>query len=366
MDLVNLIIYGRRKARPLLSAKLLPITGGNSNDIPLIPAQQPKYRGRFASAVTICQQQPNLPETCPSVIIAPVIRMAKLIFGCGYLGRRVARFWLERGEKAYAVTRSAERATQLAAGGIVPIVGNVTHEAHLPIPDDVSTVLFSVGHDRRSTASVHDVFVGGLRIAIAASSKTVGRFIYISSTGVYGQVAGAEVDEDTPCQPTREGGLASLAAEQSLQSSRFAQQAIILRLAGLYGPGRIPRSADLVAGRPIDAPARGWLNLIHVDEAAQIVLLAEERAPPPRTYVVSDGAPVQRAEYYAELSRLLGAPPPRFVEPTADSPAARRAASDKRINPRRMFDELRPKLLYPNYRAGLAAIVAAQREQDLK
>jgi nucleoside-diphosphate-sugar epimerase len=130
-----------------------------------------------------------------------------------------------------------------------------------------------------------------------------------------------------------------------------------LRLAGLYGPGRIPRSSDLVAGRPIDAPAHGWLNLIHVDDAARIVLLAEERASPPRTYVVSDGAPVPRAEYYAELARLLNAPPPRFVEPAADSPAALRAGSDKRINPRRMFAELKPTLLYPDYRAGLAAIV---------
>jgi nucleoside-diphosphate-sugar epimerase len=112
-----------------------------------------------------------------------------------------------------------------------------------------------------------------------------------------------------------------------------------------------------VAGRAIDAPASGWLNLIHVDDAARIVLLAEERAPLPRTYVVSDGQPVLRAEYYAELARLLKAPAPIFAEPPPDSPAAQRAASDKRINPRRMFDELRPTLLYPDYRAGLAAVV---------
>src|SRR5262249_48518216 len=110
--------------------------------------------------------------------------------------------------------------------------------------------------------------------------------------------------------------------------------------------------------RPIDAPARGWLNLIHVDDAARVVLLAEEHATPPKTFVVSDGVPVQRAEYYTELARLLNAPPPHFIEPPADSPAAQRAASDKRINPRRMFNELRPKLLYPDYRAGLTAIAS--------
>jgi nucleoside-diphosphate-sugar epimerase len=140
---------------------------------------------------------------------------------------------------------------------------------------------------------------------------------------------------------------------------------VILRLAGLYGPGRIPRSADLVAGRPIDAPARGWLNLIHVDDAAQIVLLAEQRALLPRTYVVSDGQPVVRTEYYAELARLLRAPPPTFVEPVASSPAAARAASDKRIVPRRMFAELRPTLQFPSYREGLAAIVAAEQRSSV-
>jgi nucleoside-diphosphate-sugar epimerase len=165
------------------------------------------------------------------------------------------------------------------------------------------------------------------------------------------------VDEDSPCQPIREGGRASLAAEDALRASKFADRAIILRLAGIYGPGRIPRAADLAAGKPIDAPATGWLNLIHVKDAARIVVLAEERIEPPKLYVVSDGQPVVRGDYYRELARLLGAPEPRFIEPAADSPAAQRAASDKRINPQRLFADLQPSLHYPSYREGLAAIV---------
>jgi nucleoside-diphosphate-sugar epimerase len=211
--------------------------------------------------------------------------------------------------------------------------------------------------DRASSQRVHDVYVGGLRNALTSVPADVQRFLYISSTGVYGQVTGSEVDELSPCHPIREGGQACLAAEELMQTSSLAKQAVILRLAGIYGPGRIPRAADLLAGRPIDAPASGWINLIHADDAARIVLLAEQRATPPRTYVVSDGAPVLRADYYAELARLLHAPPPRFLDPPPDSPASQRAASDKRINPRRLFDELQPQLEYPNYRSGLAAIV---------
>jgi nucleoside-diphosphate-sugar epimerase len=284
--------------------------------------------------------------------------MAKLIFGCGYLGRRVARLWRAGGEAVYAVTRSAARAAELAAAGLYPIIADVAGTGPLDLPGDVQSVLFAVGYERSGGRPIHDVYAGGVARAIERLPASIERFIYISSTGVYGHFAGDEVDESSPCQPTREGGRACLAAEEVLRSSRLADRAIILRLAGLYGPGRIPRSDDLLAGRSIDAPATGWLNLIHVDDAAQIVLLAEARATTPGLYVVSDGQPVMRGEYYRELARLLSAPPPQFVDPPADSPAAARAASDKRINPRRMMTELAPLLLYPSYREGLAAIVA--------
>jgi nucleoside-diphosphate-sugar epimerase len=285
--------------------------------------------------------------------------MAKLIFGCGYVGRPVARLWREAGHAVFAVTRSKDRAAELASEGFQPLIGELLGEATIPLPQDITAVLFAVGYDRTSSAPIQDVYVNGLAQAIRSIPDSVERFIYISSTGVYGQVAGDEVDERSTCQPVRAGGKACLAAEQLLQNSRFASKAIILRMAGIYGPGRIPRSADPVAGWPIDAPARGWLNLIHVDDAAQIVLLAAAKAQPPQTYVVSDGNPVRRSDYYCELARLLRAPPPKFVPAPIDSPAMARAGSDKRVNPRKMFAELEPSLLYPNYRAGLAAIVSA-------
>src|SRR5262245_24796675 len=181
--------------------------------------------------------------------------MAKLIFGCGYLGLQVARLWLAAGDAVFAVTRSAQRAAQLAAAGIDPLLANITADAQLQLPQEVRTVLFAIGYDRGSRQSIHEVYVGGLAGAIGRLPKAVGKVIYISTTGVYGQVTEGEVDEDSPCDPTREGGKASLAAEQLLQSSPFGTRSIILRLAGIYGPGRVPRSADLLAGRPIDAPS---------------------------------------------------------------------------------------------------------------
>lgn len=286
--------------------------------------------------------------------------MTKLIFGCGYLGRRVARLWREQGEDVVAVSRSPEKAEKLRQEGITPLVADLTRPNTLDAVTRLSpidTVLFAVGYDRSSNASIREVYVDGLGEVLRILPDTVDRFIYISSTGVYGQVEGDWVDEESSCRPTREGGQACLAAEQLLLKSPLAPKSIILRLAGIYGPDRIPRAKDLQAGAAIPAPSQGFLNLIHVDDAARIVLLAEKQATPPTMYCVSDGHPVVRAEYYAELARLLDAPSPRFVEPSADSPAALRAASDKRISNRRLIAELHPQFLYPSYREGLAAIV---------
>ena len=138
-------------------------------------------------------------------------------------------------------------------------------------------------------------------------------------------------------------------------------RSLILRMAGLYGPGRIPNAAEIRLNQPLAAPEHGYLNLIHVDDAASVVLAAAERAKPPRTYVVSDGHPVQRREYYEELARLLGAPPPKFASPSPNAPASVRAASDKRARNARMLAEMQVTLAYPSHREGLAAIVAAER-----
>jgi nucleoside-diphosphate-sugar epimerase len=289
--------------------------------------------------------------------------MTKLIIGCGYLGLRVAQLWQRAGSAVSVVTRSETKASEFRRAGYSPLVADITQPDSLVALSNlgqIKTVLFAVGWDRHAGQTIDQVYVTGLANVLAHLSNRVERLIYISSTGVYGPASGDWVDESTPCHPERAGGVACLAAEQLLQTSTLADRVIILRLAGIYGPQRIPRAQDLLAGRPIDAPASGFLNLIHVDDAAQIVLLAETQATAPRTYVVSDGQPVLRAEYYAELARLLSAPPPQFVAPSPHSPAAQRSASDKRVSNHRLCQELQPQLLYPSYREGLRAITQVE------
>ena len=287
--------------------------------------------------------------------------MPKLIFGCGYLGRRVATRWLAAGHEVYVVTRSTEHAREFSQAGLRSVVADVTRPASLVNLPAADTVLFAVGYDRTAGVSIDAVYVNGFQAALDALPAETGRVIYISSTGVYGSGAGDWIDEDSPCEPQRAAGRACLAAEQRLSAHNLGSRGIVLRLAGIYGPGRIPRRDDLLAGRPIAAPSAGYLNLIHVDDAASVVLAAEERATPPRTYLVSDGQPAVRGEYYRELARLLGAPAPQFTAPPSDSPAAQRAAADKRISNKRLMQDLGVRLEHPSYLEGLAAIVAGEQ-----
>jgi nucleoside-diphosphate-sugar epimerase len=305
----------------------------------------------------------------------------KLLFGCGYLGARVARLWREAGAAVTIVTRSAAKAEQWRGEGFDALVADVNDPQSLADLPPAETVLFAVGYDRKATTprSIQDVYAGGLRNVL----QTMGNgewgmgnaarhssfpiphspfvFLYISSTGVYGEADGEWVDESTVCRPMREGGRACLAAEQVLASHPLGARSVVLRPAGIYGPGRIPRAETLRRGEPIDAAADGNLNLIHVDDLARIVLDVERLAQAgniamPRTFNVADGHPCLRRDYYAELARLIAAPPPVFVNQTAVCIDVRRGG-DKRIDVHRLQTEIAPQLAYPSYREGLAAIV---------
>lgn len=281
--------------------------------------------------------------------------MSKLVIGCGYLGRRVAMQWLHQGETVHTISRSSRRAGELAAEGMLPIVADVSRPATLNKLPAVRTVLFAVGYDRKSGLSMEEVYVDGLLHVLDRLPDSVQHFIYVSSTGVYGQEDGSWVNEDSVAAPTRPGGMTCLAAEQKLAAHEVGDLRVVLRLAGIYGPGRIPRLESMITEGVVRAPAQGYLNLIYIDDAVQAVLAAERYAVSPRTYTVSDGHPVYRAEFYRYLARLCSVPTPSFQPAQVGSGKAERGKSDKRVNNSRMLQELRVQLAYPSFRKGLTA-----------
>ena len=300
------------------------------------------------------------------------LQTTRIIFGCGYLGLRVGKMWRAAGDHTWAFTRNEDRVIELGTAGMHTAQGDVTDSTSLGHLQEIfgidgtplEAILYAVGFDRSSASDMRTVYADGLRNVLNVAAPSINRLIYVSTTGVYGYARGDWVDEQTPPDPQREGGRASLAAEQVLTQHPLGRRSAILRLAGIYGPGRVPYLDKLRAGEPLPVPTTGWLNLIHVDDAARIVVAVDAwlksrgASDGPHIFCVSDGVPVSRRDYYAEVARLVGVPEPNFSTPPPDSPAAARAAADRRISNAKLTNTLQVNLKYPSYREGLAVILA--------
>ena len=284
--------------------------------------------------------------------------MPALVIGCGYLGERVACEWLRSHDDVWALTRSTVNAERLARIGLRPVIGDVLDSDSLRKLPRVETVLYAVGFDRTGSASKRSVYVDGLSNVLQQVRASCERFLYVSSTSVYGQDSGELVDESSPTTPTEENGRICCDAEAVVR--QLKEDAIILRLAGIYGPGRLlARVEQLRRGERLTGNPEAWLNLIHVDDAARTVLAAETRGVPGATYLVCDDRPLHRREYYAALAEKVGAPRPQFEELAADAPDRQRL--NKRCVNRRLREDLRVELQFPTVIDGLRAIPEATR-----
>jgi nucleoside-diphosphate-sugar epimerase len=269
-----------------------------------------------------------------------------LIIGCGYLGQRVASLWLSQGHSVYATTREARR----LPANVEPIVCDILKPDTLHALPRVDTVLYAIGFDRTSGATMRSVYIEGLA-NVLAHLPPPRRFLYVSSSSVYGQADGGWVDETAATLPLEESGRTVLEAENLLR--RKLPASIILRFAGIYGPGRLLRRQTIEKGELVIGDADKWLNLIHVDDGARAILVAQERAESGHVYNVCDDHPVRRRYFYTTLARLLHAPEPTFIAPPPDQPAPPHEKAHRRINNRRLKTELGLALAYPDYYLGL-------------
>jgi len=311
--------------------------------------------------------------------------MTKLIFGCGYLGRRVANAWSAAGDKVHVVTRSPDRAAEFQSQGWTAHVADICDAPSLATLPAVDTVLFAVGFDRQSGRMQREVMVDGVAHVLAHYHHRCRRFIYISSTSVYGQHDGEWVDESSPTEPTQPGGQCCLAAERlvwnafpqhpvpsppsagenirmrgAVASDRAFPEpgATVLRLAGIYGPQRLLACIEaLQRGESIAGNPDAWLNLIHVDDAVAAILACEAHWSPGETYLVCDNQPITRREYFAALAQRIGAPPPTFDE--SQPPRRGSGGLNKRCCNRKLHERLDLLLRYPTLETGLPAGLVA-------
>jgi nucleoside-diphosphate-sugar epimerase len=271
-----------------------------------------------------------------------------LCFGLGYTARAVVRR-LGPDWDVIGTSRSGEAGT---------LRFDRDHSLSAEYFDGVTHALVSIppDEDRDLVLDLH-----GDDIAALPGLRWVG---YLSTTGVYGTRDGGWVDEASELRPSTTRSKHRVEAETAWMDlgRRHGVPVHIFRLAGIYGPGRSVFDAlrDGAAKR-IDAGTQVF-SRIHVDDIATVLLASIAKPRPGAIYNICDDEPAAQAEVVAYAATLLGVPPPQLI-PLAEaglSPMARSFYNDnKRVSSALIKRELGVTLAYPNYRAGLAAILAA-------
>ena len=283
-----------------------------------------------------------------------------LIVGCGYLGRRLARELRADGRAVTGIVRSAESAAALAALGIAAVRADLDEERlGNPLPATGAEIYYfapppASGDDDPRIR----------RVLATVTGAAPRRIVYVSTSGVYGDCAGAWIDESQPLNPTTPRARRRAAAESALQSWSAATgvPVVILRVPGIYGPGKLPLERlrkKLPLLREEDSP---FTNRIHVDDLIAVCRAAMERGRPGAAYNVSDGQPSNMTDYFNRIAERVGLPrPPVVVRADIDvlGPGMRAFMEEsKRLDNRRMRDELGVELRYPTLEAGLDASLA--------
>lgn len=285
--------------------------------------------------------------------------MKLLIVGYGYTARHLVMELQAEPGSVRVTTRTPDKAARLTAEGLEARVFPGTDMAK-----DLAWathVLISAGPE-----DGRDPVLAEAREAFAAHATTLDWVGYLSTTGVYGDHQGGWVDEATPLTPTTRRGQARVAAEGEWMTLHRDNglPLHIFRLAGIYGRGRGPfeKVRDGTARRIIK-PGQVF-SRTHVEDIAQVLIASMGRPDPGAIYNVCDDDPAPPQDVIAHAAELLGLPtPPVIPFDKADlSPmAASFYAESKRVDNRRIKDDLGVRLRYPDYRAGLAALLAAEQ-----
>lgn len=285
-----------------------------------------------------------------------------LIVGCGDIAGRVAPLLRAR-YHLYGLVRNAFRHAELRAVGITPISGDLDHRRHLARTAGIAhTVLYFAPPPDFGATDIRT------RNLLAALSRGVlpERFIYISTSGVYGDCGGAQVDETRAPKPQSARGLRRVDAEQRIRNwaKRNRVNAGILRVPGIYAADRLPLERLRANTPAIIAEQDSYTNHIHADDLARIVVAALRHAKPNRVYHTSDDSELKMGDYFDAVADAFNLTrPPRLPRNEAEhtvSPVLWSFMNEsRRLSNGRMKKELKVKLRYLLVVDALAAIKGA-------
>ncbi len=292
-----------------------------------------------------------------------------LLIGCGDVALRMADMLRGRAQLV-GLTRRADDAARLRTHGIVPLVADL---------DDVTSLRrlnaapYAVVHLAPPPAHGNDdPRTQRLLAALSRAQIIPRRFVYISTSGVYGDCAGARIDETRPTRAQTPRARRRVAAEARLRTwaARSGVTLAIIRAPGIYAQSRLPLER-IRQGTPVLAPEDDvFTNHIHADDLARAAIAATFHGRPNRAYNVTDDAEMQMGSWFDAVADAHQLPrPPRVTWEEAEQRIAPMLLSfmseSRRLSNVRMTRELRVRLAYPTPHVLLAAVAPRPLKKQL-
>ena len=283
-----------------------------------------------------------------------------LIVGCGDVGRKLAARARQQKYAVYCLVRRTNSAASLLENGLNAAAVDLDLAApRLTGEWDQEQVYYLAPPPSQGTMDPRMT-----RFLAALPTDKPHRIVYISTTGVYGDCAGEWVDESRPANPQVDRARRRYDAEQQLRHWHDTGNGtlVVLRVAGIYGPGKLPLDRLRSNTPMIGAEAAPWTNRIHIDDLVSVCEAAMARGADGAVYNVSDGHPGNMRDYFDRVADLYQLP----RAPLIGADEARSSlspgmlsylAESRRLDNSRMLDELGVTLRYPDLASGLAACV---------
>jgi nucleoside-diphosphate-sugar epimerase len=296
--------------------------------------------------------------------------MRALIVGCGYVGLPLGVELLRLGHEVFGVRRPGTPVTDLAAVGIQPVAADITDPATLhALPPALDWVINCVSSSRGGVGEFEKVYLEGTRHLLdRLAAEPIRKFVYTSSTSVYGQTDGGLVKESSPTEPSGPNGKILVAAEQEILRAAAERKfpGLILRVAGIYGPGRGHLFQQYLKGEArLAGRGERLINMIHRDDLVGAIVAALKNGRAGEIYNAVDDEPVPQIHFFRWLSETLGKwMPPEASE--SEMAGRKRTLTHKKVSNRRLKMELGYPFKYPTFRQGYTAeIIRLERAGEL-
>ena len=322
------------------------------------------------------------------------LRMRVLIVGCGYVGLPLGAELVRQGHAVFGLRRSALAEAELKAAGITPLHADITQpETLAQLPRNFDWVV-NCAASGGGADDYRKVYLEGNRNLVAwLAGSALKKFVYTSSTSVFAQNDGSVVTESSATEPEAPTSKVLVKAEMLLLDThplipsfspgggegdrrpvegdsgsrgRLPRQfpAVILRVAGIYGPGRGFAFKQFLRGTArIEGDGSRVMNMIHRDDLIGVIIAALRAAKPGEVFNVADNEPVSQFQFFQWLAAELKQPMPPTVP--ADAEAWRkRGVTNKRVSNAKLRAELNYEFQFPDFRAGYAAELRRPATED--